>query len=247
MVYAAGLAAEAQSDQPLCWQLLGQALDLSRATGDHRTIALCQLMLAYAPPISPLGSMARLRESAEHFEAGGDAWGTAFTVAGSGDMAMLVGDFASAEQHFDNCVRRTRARGDLRGLGQGLEALGTLVLLRNEYAQAAAVFFEAIDVCRRVNHDERIARCLRRLACIAASAMQWVLTARLLGAAAGYDLVGSTRRAATRDLYSSAADAALAHLGTAGFADAHAEGRRSALDGLLTDARQGVVAMTSRK
>jgi acetyl-CoA acetyltransferase len=206
---------------------------------DQRLIGLCLLMLAYAPPIRADQATTRLKQSAAHFRAAGDAWGEAFTVAGVGDMAMRDGDFAVAEECLIEYVRRTRTRGDLRGLGQGLQTLGTLVLLRKAYQSAAALLLESISICRGVKHTERIARCLRGLACVAAARQEWVLTARLLGAADGFDS-REAPLASTEALFTHAGDEALAHLGLASFAEAQTVGRLQVLDELLDDLRRVV-------
>ena len=116
------------------------------------------------------------------------------------------------------------ARGDRRGLGQGLQTLGTIELIQHNYQSAAALLLEALSICLQVNNQERAGRCLRGLACVTSSLGAWTTTAHLLGAAEGVAPLGAAVSGALKQLFEQAAADTLDHLGLAKSAAAVRQG-----------------------
>jgi predicted ATPase len=233
--YLAGLAAQMRDDLLGAELLMEQALALAKTTEDQRVIGLCLLLLAYSG-VRRNGiqwSIARLEASTAAFRAGNDMWGEALTMGGLGEMATLDRDFERAEFYFGEYVSHCRARGDRRGLGQGLQAMGNVHLLKGAYSSAETLFLQAAPLCYTTNNFERLALCLRGLACVAAERHRWARAARLFGA--GERAISGATRVAQLDLHERAAGAARAHLGASGFARAHAEGRGYQLRDLVAE------------
>jgi hypothetical protein len=242
VTYAAGLAAQMRSDLLVADALLGDALELSRGVGDLRVVGLCLLLLAYSglPRRGIAHAADMLRQSAEQFRLAGDAWGEAFTVGGLGELALLDNDLGQAQQQFEDYVARCRARGDVRGLGQGLQALGTVHLRGGTLSAAKGLYLEALPLCRRTNNQDRVALCLGGLAQVAVEQSEWTQAARWIGAAEG---VGSnlgwiSRQSPQAEL----SERIRAQLGEQGFIDAHAEGRAHPVEDLLPDLVEAQVA-----
>jgi predicted ATPase len=231
--YAAGLAAQMRDDLALAEELLQQALELGREVEDQRVVGLCLMLLAYmALPREGVGrAVEMLHASAEHFRLAGDAWGETFTVGGLGELALLAQDLDTARRQFEDYVDRCRARGDQRGLGQGLQVLGHIHLLRGGFARAEALMLEAVPLCRRTNNMDRLALCLRGLACVAAERQHWQQAARLLGAA---DSLPTTPSWISRQaVHAQAADRVRAELGEQAFERFRGEGRVYPIEELL--------------
>src|SRR5262249_9619781 len=117
--------------------------------------------------------------------------------------------------------------------GRVLQAMGNVHLLKGAYSSAETLFLQAVPLCHTTNNFERLALCLRGLACVAAERRRWARAARLLGA--GDRVISGATRVAQLDLYIRAADAARAHLGASGFARAYAEGLGYQLRDLLAE------------
>ena len=241
--YTAGLAAQMRGDLPGAEELLLQALGLARSLEDRRVIGLCLLLLAYSalPREGTRRAIEMLHESAAQFRLAGDAWGEAFTVGGLGELALLENDLEPAEQQFEDYVNRCRARGDVRGLGQALQVLGHVHQLRGSVATAERLLREALPLCRRTNTLDRLALCLRGLACIALERQRLTDAARLVGAADG--LIVAATWVSRQPLHVQAAERVRMLLGDAAFDRARAEGRAHPLDELLATRTPDLVSV----
>jgi predicted ATPase len=247
VAYMLGLAASMQSDGRLAMQQFAEALAGARAVEDHRTVGLCLLLLAYTPPLRVERATAMLHESAAHFREAADAWGEAFTVAGLGEMALATAQPDLAETYFAEYVHRSRSRGDLRGLGQGLQALGMAVLLQGDSQRAAELLTEGCRISRRTGNFDFLARGLRGLGCVAAARHQWALTGRMLAAADGLALAPAVTRFPTwEQLVARTLADARNHLGARNFAVAEARGRDASLDDLMHEAAKLAQPPSSR-
>jgi predicted ATPase/DNA-binding XRE family transcriptional regulator len=240
--YAAGLAAQMRGDVRGADELLQQALGLARTLEDRRVVGLCLMLLAYSalPREGTRRAVEMLHESAAQFRLAGDAWGEAFTVGGLGELALRDNDLERAGQQFEDYVERCRARGDVRGLGQGLQVLGHIHQLRGSGATAERLLREAVPLCRRTNNVDRLALCLRGLACIDLERQRLKHAARLLGAADG--LIVAATWVNRQPMHTRAAEQVRTLLGETAFDQARAEGRAHSLEELLAIDTPGLVS-----
>jgi predicted ATPase len=163
-----------------------------------------------------------LAESVATLRALGDAWGLAFSLSVSGQLALQSGDVGTASAMHREALEVARATNQDHLQAQLLDLLGLDALTQGDLAGARRTFVDAADLHRRLADAEGSANCLDGLAALALALGRPDVAARLLGASAhARELAGVTIWPGLQPLAAALAQGVEAALG----ADAVRQGR----------------------
>lgn len=153
--------------------LIERAAALANELGDERTVAQARANLAHlAGQNNEIARATELAQQAQQlFHGLGDIANSAGTVNLHGELLLLSGDHAGAEEHFLAAKRMYETAGLADDLGIVLNNLGELARIRRDYAAALAIYSEVMGLAQRFN---------QRLL-IEASALNLGFTATALG------------------------------------------------------------------
>jgi tetratricopeptide (TPR) repeat protein len=218
---------------------LTRALELAYGAGDAEMIAQAEHLFGHVEHAvgNPTAARARLTRSMEGFRALGIPWGVGNSLNGIAKVALAIGDTTEAERLLDE------ATSVLRRSGPWFLALvwfrrATLAVHRGNPDEAIAFVRESLTLFRMLNDKFAIVYALAPLA--AAAVLKgdddaWA--ARILGAGdAVTERTGAT--IADKELHAfreQARQEVSTRLGPDRWARAHAAGRVTSIDSLITD------------
>ncbi len=184
---------------------------------------------------------ALLAESVATLRRLGDAWGLAFSLSVSGQLALQAGEPATATAMHEEALAVARSTNQDHLQAQLLDLLGLDAMTQGDLPGARRRFVDGADLHRRLADAEGSANCLDGFAAVALAQERPEVAARLLGASAhARELAGVTVWPALQPLA-----AALAHgVRTALGADADEQARERGASTTLTQALAYAVQAT---
>lgn len=135
-------------------------------------------------------SRGHLREALAHFEhavdafrSTGDVFSLAWSLAGMGECALLLGDYADARRCFEHGMHTFEASGGREGMLILTHHLARLDLLEGRLDAAKEGFLRCIAMCDASDYPQMRARCIAGLGGVAVRGGQPELGASLLATA----------------------------------------------------------------
>ena len=236
---AAGGLAYWQGDVPAVRAAYEEALAISRALGDDRSLAEGTYDLAFADGLVPTRARSRelFAQSRRMFEQLGDAVGVADTQWALAMMAGLGGDYVTARSLAEESVRAHRELGDAFGLVDALAELGRAARGLEEFDTARSCFLEALEGVAAVGYRTAMAIMIDNLAAVEDRRGNHLRAVRLAGAADGLkEAAGGQVPPEFADLPDVRSSARVEH-GDEPVAAAWVEGRAMGLDEAVRYAR----------
>jgi predicted ATPase/DNA-binding CsgD family transcriptional regulator len=212
---------------------LDESLHLWRQLGDRWGLALALSARAgLANDERDYDGAQELRgESLELYRAAGDREGTAQALIGLGEVARCREDDDRAREHYQQALDLFRELGSRFHVAVALQNLGHVLSHRGQQTEALSHFFESLSLFQTLGHKVGVAACLAGLASMEVAEGHARLAAGLLGSAERtMATLGTMLAAADRAAWERTWTAAEAALGTAGFAEARAEGAGWSVD-----------------
>jgi predicted ATPase len=214
LLYAAAECARLLADFAKALQWAEQLVDLARARGDPRLIALGLTSLAGV--VLDIGDTERgqmlLLEAVEPARESGDEISLLRVAHHLGEIALEAGDTDAAKQHFQEELDLARALPNHRSESIGLLWLSHVALQEEDINGAAVYAQSAVRIRSSLIEPDGVVECLLPLAVVAARQEKLVRAARLMGAAdglrdqTGYSL-GRTERAVRAEVIAALGDA----------------------------------------
>jgi tetratricopeptide (TPR) repeat protein len=144
---SAGTAAGMQGDGQASGPLGAESVQLLRAIGEKRELALALIGMSRVP--DPVASKSALSESRALFEELGDEWGVAMLQFVASDGALQRGDYEAARKGHTESLALFRQLGDVTLSTAPLVSLGRLACIDGDYARARLLIEEALAIRRR--------------------------------------------------------------------------------------------------
>jgi non-specific serine/threonine protein kinase len=187
----------------------------------------------YAQAVGPLEeSLALCRQI-------GDLDGTAWALAGLGEVAFRQGDLARARALHEESLKLRRELGHKWGTAISLAGLGWVALRQGNRERAIELIGESIDIRLEIGDKGGLAWCLERLAEIAGTQQEPERAACLLGAAQAVRTdIGSIVDPGDQQAHAQTIATLRSQLGDAAFARAWAAGERLTLEEAVAYARE---------
>jgi DNA-binding CsgD family transcriptional regulator/tetratricopeptide (TPR) repeat protein len=158
----AGWLALLQSDVSTAEQLCKESLELSRALGDDRGIALAQhrlgLIQTYHGNFAAAYSL--LEESVTRAKAIGDTSGVAYSFMALGSLAIGHSEPQRVRSWLEEGLGLFRALDNIEGIAWSLFTLARFSLIQGERGQASALGEEGLALFRAMGLDEGVGRTL---------------------------------------------------------------------------------------
>ena len=228
---AAGNLAFARGEYDRSTALHTAALDLRRALGDQRGVALSLHNLGsaahYAGDIER--AVALFEQSLAIERELGDQRTVALTLNGLGVIARNLGDLGQARTLYEESLSILRGLEDNWGIGLLLNNLARVARDQEHWEEAIGLCHESLGLFQGLGDRQGVAWVLSNLVVVAERRNAWEWAAHLHGAVEALrEAVGSTELSLSpseRDAYSAAVTATRARLGDVAFAGATAAGR----------------------
>lgn len=180
----AGIFAQMQGDLDDALALLGESLEMARASGDG--VLTAKAMRTWATAIRDRGELARALatydEARQISQQAGDQAGVSSSWVNMADVALASGDAASARRYAMESVRADRELGHDMNLSGSLLNLALACLQLGLVLESTAAYVEALDLCAANRFAEGTAYGLLGVAEILAQHGDPTAAAQLLGA-----------------------------------------------------------------
>ena len=164
---------------------LSQLLELSRASGDDRRVAMSLVGLALVA--EQRGELEESRtlylEGADVARECGDTGALAVVAGNLGYIALRQGDVETARTQFQETLELNRELSDVGGQAVALAGLALVALTDRDTDEAAALFRSSLRLANEIEAREFIFSCVLGSAEVAAQRHEAVRAARLLAAA----------------------------------------------------------------
>lgn len=145
----AGALAGMQDDLPTARRLGGEGIELIRALGRKRELALALIPIARAALPDVAASERAMNEARKLFGELGDRWGPALMLYVMADAALERGDYGAARTGHTESLATFQSLGDLLMSSNPLLSLGRIACAEGDFARARASVEEALAIRRR--------------------------------------------------------------------------------------------------
>ncbi len=216
-----------------------EALGLCRASGDETGAALALMHLAHVAVNTDRLQEAQVlvAEAEEVFRGLGDQRRVGFALGNRGLVDLMLGDAVSAASLCGESAAIAREVGDWHGLAVSLSSVGITALRRDDANAARDALDESLRLSRELGFKEEIARTLDAHALLASADGEYLLAARLLGAAEALGEALNVRLDRfEQSLHDEAVAALSAELGAHGFAHEVSHGRSTPMEDAVSAA-----------
>jgi predicted ATPase/DNA-binding XRE family transcriptional regulator len=212
--------------------LYEDARALHRGLGDR--FGMADILLRSAETAVVMGDPARalrlLEDCLPVFRSLGIDYAVAFVHLFQSEACLGVGDLTRAETLGGRALQYFRTIGDLRCAGDAVTVLADIARERQDLDQALVLYKAAIVTHTELNLRPSVAKCLQRMAVLAAGQGQPKRAACLHGAARSLRAaMGAAMAPAERELYERCLDGVCSQLGEPAFAASVAEGEAMTL------------------
>lgn len=143
----AGMQGDGQAAAPLG----AEAVELFRALGEKRELALALISMSRGP--DPDASKRAISESRALFEELDDRWGVAMLQFIVSDFALQRGDYEAARIGHTESLALFRQLGEIQLSTGPLVSLGRLACIDGDHARARSLIEEALAIRRRPEFD----------------------------------------------------------------------------------------------
>lgn len=235
-VSGAGVLAEAQGDYESAAAHFEEALAWHRQSGDRvgMASALSNLGLVRAGQERTAEAASLHEQSLALARETDDVVGVVVSLNNLGTLACMSGEHRRAADYYDEALTLSRQTGAASYTAMSLCNLAGATRSAGDLERAATLYPMALRLCKELDFTDGIADCLAGLACIAAAREDFVLAARLLGAAEALSQASGQRLMPWDHAdYELAVERTRRSLGGATFTAQSAEGRGMSLDSLV--------------
>jgi tetratricopeptide (TPR) repeat protein len=208
LLHGLGQAALYQGDNRTARKMFAESLNVGRAAGDKRQIALSNRGLAAAA--KQQGDIAGARKFIEEALAinreSNDIFGIAVSLNNLGDLARMEDDYVSARRLLEEALAICRRLGNKEGICGCLNNLGAVTYGEGDYEAAQEHYAEALKTSRELGDKVTISYSLNGFAALAARRGDVERAIKLTGAAQhlreslGFEIEPAERRFCERYL-----------------------------------------------
>ena len=231
-LHGAGVLASVQGDPVIAGAYHAEALDLYRAIGDRRGVAMALNGLGdVAESVDdPALAFKRYDDAMRLFDDVGDRRGVAVALTNLGNLHWAAGDLDRATKCHEEARQLYEAGGDLRGVAWAVTNLGNVAAERGDLGTGASYLGQALGLYQELGDQVGIVGALEGGARVASGHGDHHRAAELLSAASVLrDAIGHPVPAVEREDYEAELAQLRDHLGTS-FETAWTAGQEIALD-----------------